>query len=285
MLALRVTAHERTQQPGMLRELREGWSEFRSHTWLWVIVLQFAVVLAAWYGAFGVLGPVVARAHLGGAAAWGTITGAESLGLIAGGIISLRFSPRRPMLFVAGIGASIAISPLALAMLWPVPAICAASFVLGIAMEIMMVQWTVALARNIPPEKLARVSSYDAFGSVMAMPVGAVLAGPIAAWIGVSATQYGAAVLIVAASALALIPREIRKLRADELGGPALGRPVVSRPVVSATAGPEPDSCRCRCRIRPRPVPFARPVNSYPLVFGADAPRFAVRARCPSNSQ
>ena len=38
MLALRVTAHERTQQPGMLRELREGWSEFRSHTWLWVIV-------------------------------------------------------------------------------------------------------------------------------------------------------------------------------------------------------------------------------------------------------
>jgi MFS family permease len=252
MLALRVTAHERTQQPGMLRELREGWSEFRSHTWLWVIVLQFAVVLAAWYGAFGVLGPVVARAHLGGAAAWGTITGAESLGLIAGGIISLRFSPRRPMLFVAGIGASIAISPLALAMLWPVPAICAASFVLGIAMEIMMVQWTVALARNIPPEKLARVSSYDAFGSVMAMPVGAVLAGPIAAWIGVSATQYGAAVLIVAASALALIPREIRKLRSDELGGPALGRPAVSRPVVSATAGAEPDSLPV-----PVPVPVA----------------------------
>ena len=45
-----------------------------------------------------------------------------------------------------------------------------------------MVQWTVALARNIPPDKLARVSSYDAFGSVMAMPIGAVVAGPIAAW-------------------------------------------------------------------------------------------------------
>ena len=106
-------------------------------------------------------------------------------------------------------------------MLWPVPAICLASFVLGIAMEIMMVQWTVALARNIPAEKLARVSSYDAFGSVMAMPVGAVLAGPIAAWAGVSATQYGAAALIVVASLLALIPREIRTLRADQLGGPA----------------------------------------------------------------
>ena len=40
----------------MLAELREGWSEFRSHTWLWVIVAQFCVVMMAWYGAFSVLG-------------------------------------------------------------------------------------------------------------------------------------------------------------------------------------------------------------------------------------
>jgi predicted MFS family arabinose efflux permease len=221
MLALRVTAHERTQQTGLLRDLRDGWSEFAAHTWLWVIVAQFGVVLMAWYGSFSVLGPVVARAHLGGPAAWGTITGAESLGLIAGGLISLRFTPRRPMLFVVLIGASIAISPLSLAMLWPLPAICAASFSLGIAIEIMMVQWTVALARNIPPAKLARVSSYDALGSVMAMPIGAVIAGPIAAWAGVSATQYGAAALIVGVSALALIPRDVRRLRADQLAGQA----------------------------------------------------------------
>jgi hypothetical protein len=220
MLSLRVTSPERTHQPGMLHELREGWSEFRSHTWLWVCVCQFAVVMTAWYGSFSVLGPVVARAHLGGPASWGAITGAESLGLIAGGLISLRFTPRRPMLFVVLIGGSIAISPLSLAMLWPLPAICVASFGLGTAMEIMMVQWTVAMARNIPPGKLARVSSYDAFGTIMAMPVGAVLAGPIAAWAGVSPTQYGAGALILVASALALIPRDIRTLRADQLAGP-----------------------------------------------------------------
>ncbi len=238
MFALRVTAREREHQPGMLQELREGWSEFRSHTWLWVIVAQFAVVLMAWYGAFSVLGPVVARAHLGGAAAWGTITGAESLGLIVGGLISLRFSPRRPMLFVVLIGASIAVSPLSLALLWPVPVICATSFALGIAMEIMMVQWTVALARNIPPEKLARVSAYDAFGSVMAMPIGAVLAGPIAALAGVSATQLGAGALILVASLLALIPRDIRTLRADQLGGPAApSRLATGGGLAEATAG------------------------------------------------
>jgi len=81
--------------------------------------------------------------------------------------------------------------------------------------------WTVALARNIPPDKLARVSSYDALGSVMAMPAGAVLAGPIAAWAGVPATEYGAAAVILVASALALLPRDIRTLRADHLSGPA----------------------------------------------------------------
>ncbi len=236
MLFLRVTAMARAHQPGMARELREGWSEFRSHTWLWVIVAQFSVVLMAWYGSFSVLGPAVAQAHLGGPAAWGTITGSESGGLIVGGLISLRFSPRRPMRFVVLIGASIAISPLALAMLWPLPVICVSSFALGTAMEIMMVQWTVALARNIPPEKLARVSSYDALGSIMAMPVGALLAGPIAAWAGVSVTQYGAAALIAVASALALIPREVRTLRADQLAGSAAPAAAPALALTSAAA-------------------------------------------------
>jgi predicted MFS family arabinose efflux permease len=199
---------------GMLRDLRDGWSEFRSHTWLWVIVAEFGVVLMAWYGAFQILGPVVARAHLGGPAAWGAITAADAVGLIVGGLVSLRFTPRRPMLFVAGIGAAIAVAPLSLAMLWPLPLVCLASFGLGVTIEIMMIQWTVALARNIPPGKLARVSSYDLLGSVMAMPVGALIAGPLAAAVGVSATQYGAAALIVVASALALIPRDVRGMRA-----------------------------------------------------------------------
>jgi hypothetical protein len=85
----------------------------------------------------------------------------------------------------------------------------------------MMVQWTVALARNIPPRIQARVSSYDALGSVMAMPAGALVAGPIASVIGVSATQYGAAALIIGVSLLALIPRDIRQMRAVPTARPA----------------------------------------------------------------
>jgi predicted MFS family arabinose efflux permease len=213
----------RVSAPSMLTELREGWSEFRSHTWLWVIVAQFCVVMMAWYGAFSVLGPVVAREHLGGPAAWGAITAADAFGLIAGGLASLRFTPRRPMLFVVLTGGAVAISPLSLAMVLPLAAVCAASFGLGVFVEMMMVQWTVALARKIPADKLARVSSYDVLGSVMAMPAGALIAGPLAAAIGTSRAQYAAAAAIILASALALIPRDIRTIRSgDDLVLPTL---------------------------------------------------------------
>jgi MFS family permease len=220
MLSLRVTAHERGQDASMLRDLREGWSEFRSHTWIWTITAQFAVVMMAWYGAFTVLGPAVVRLHFGphhGPAVWGAITAADALGLIVGGLVSLRFAPRRPMLFIVLMGASVAVTPIALGMFWPLPLICCASFALGIAIEIMMVQWTVAMARQIPAEKLARVASYDALGSVIAMPLGAVIAGPAAAWATMPRAQFGAAALIVIASLLALIPRDIRQLRAGQL--------------------------------------------------------------------
>ncbi len=216
MLAIRVQRPEREPDhaPSVLRELREGWSEFRSHTWLWATVLQFTVILAAWCGAFQVLGPAVAKAHLGGPAAWGLIASVEAAGLIVGGLVSLRWTPDRPVLFCALMGAAIAVSPLSLAMLLPLPVICVAAFGLGIGLEMMAVVWTVTMAAKIPPEMLARVSAYDGLGSVMGMPVGAVIAGPIAGVIGVSATQYGAAAITVIASALALISRDVRRLRA-----------------------------------------------------------------------
>ena len=233
--SLRTGEADGSASPNMLRELREGWSEFRSHTWLWVIVAQFCIVMMAWYGAFSVLGPVVAKEHLGGAAAWGAITAADAFGLIAGGLVSLRFTPRLPMLFVVLTGAAVAISPVSLAMILPLPAICVASFGLGVFVEMMMVQWTVTMARNIPPDKLARVSSYDVLGSVMAMPAGALIAGPLGTAIGISRAQYAAAALIIAASALALIPRDIRTIRSDDHPRP----PMVEDPAAVLDAAPQ----------------------------------------------
>src|SRR5580700_137038 len=127
LLAIRAPGAIQTQRRSMLRELREGWSAFASRRWLWATTCQYCVVLAAWYGAFDVLGPVVARRHLGGPAAWGLITAANAVGLIIGGVIAMRFTARRPIRFVVLIGAACAISPLSLAALLPLPLICVAA--------------------------------------------------------------------------------------------------------------------------------------------------------------
>jgi MFS family permease len=201
----------------MVAELREGWAEFRKHTWLWATVIQYCLVMMAWNGGFMVLGPVAARAHLGGAAAWGAISAADAFGLILGGLISLRYTPRKPMLFVVGTGAALAAGPLILALVAPLPVICLVVFALGALSEVMMVLWTVQMATRIPSDKLARVSSYDAFGSLAAMPLGALIAGPLAGRIGVPKTQFAAAAVMFLASAFTLLPREIRTTRSDDL--------------------------------------------------------------------
>jgi hypothetical protein len=56
------------------------------------------------------------------------------------------------------------------------------------------------------------------------MPAGALVAGPLGTAIGISSAQYAAAATIVVASALALIPRDIRTMRS---GDPALAQVLV----------------------------------------------------------
>jgi predicted MFS family arabinose efflux permease len=214
LLSLRATAAGSPGEHGVLQELRDGWSEFWSHTWLWAIVANFCVVLMAWYGGFLVLGPAVAREHLGGPAAWGAITAAGSVGLIGGGLLALRLRPPRPMLFIVFQGMSVAVPLLSLAMHWPLPLVCVCALGFGVGAEVSMVTWAVTLATRIPAERLARVSSYEAVGTTFAMPIGALIAGPLAAAIGVSTTLYAAVGLLLASSLCALVSREIRTMRA-----------------------------------------------------------------------
>jgi predicted MFS family arabinose efflux permease len=237
LLSIRAGASRTPSATSMLRDLRDGWSEFWSHTWLWVIVAQYCVVMMAWFGGFEVLGPVVAKAELGGPAAWGAIMAAQSVGLVAGGLLSLWRAPRRPMLAVAGIGVVLALSPLALAMVWPLALVCLVAFVVGTATEYMMVVWTVAMARNIRPDALARVSGYDGLGSMMATPVGALIAGPAATHYGVRQVQYASAALIAAVSTVAALPRDVRTRRQPAAAVPAAVDEAAG-PAAVAAAGP-----------------------------------------------
>jgi MFS family permease len=81
----------------VIRDLKEGWSEFTAHRWLWTIVVQFSVILIGFFGGFMVLGPVVADNEMNGATSWAAIVGAQSVGLLVGGLILVRWRPSRPI--------------------------------------------------------------------------------------------------------------------------------------------------------------------------------------------
>ena len=164
--AMSLPAGLRIEGSTVLQELREGWRDFWSRTWLWAIVLQFAVVNAVETGTLDVLGPSVAKKHLGGAGAWGVVLAAISLGLVLTGVVMLRWRPRR-ILRTATFGIFPMVLPL-VALAWPAPlaVVIVAGFLAGAGVEIFGVLWDTAMQQEIPGEKLSRLSSYDALGSL-----------------------------------------------------------------------------------------------------------------------
>ena len=213
LLGMRLPRDLTMPERHFARELREGWDAFRSRAWLWGIVVQFAFVNAAGVGAWAVLGPVVADADLGGAAAWGLILAAQSAGFILGSVLTLRYRPERILLV-----ATLAIFPMAVPILLlaapaPVVVIALAAFAAGFGIEIFGVFWDVAMQQQIPPEQLSRLYSYDALGSFVFIPLGAAVAGPLADQVGVTETLVGAAAVIVVSTALVLFIDEVRDLR------------------------------------------------------------------------
>ena len=209
---MRIPASLRLEGSSFVAELAEGWREFSSRPWLWAIVAQFGFVNAAQQGSEQVLGPAIAKAHLGGATAWGLVLTAQALGLVAGGLILLRLRPRR-LLRAATLGFLLTI-PFLLALSVPVAlvGVIAAAALAGIGIELFQVLWETALQQEIPQEKLSRVSSYDALGSFVLIPLGLAVAGPIAEAVGTRPTILGAAALSLSATLAVLLVREVRTI-------------------------------------------------------------------------
>ncbi|MFI6338413.1 MFS transporter [Streptomyces sp. NPDC050535] len=210
---LRVAARPRRKASGWA-ELREGWQEFASRQWLWVVVAQYSVVIAAVNANVGVLGPLTAEQHLGGARAWSVIMAAQAVGTIAGAGLASRVRVKHPVR-VAVLCTFPAAVPIALlGAEAPVWLIAAAMFGAGVAGDVFGVLWATTIQQEIPERLLSRVSSYDWFGSLALAPLGLLLAGPIAATLGTRRTLAGCASLLTLATMAALLSPQVRSLRA-----------------------------------------------------------------------
>lgn len=166
-----------------LGDLGDGFREVVSHTWLWLLIGQALLYHLFYGGAQQVLGPIV----IGDAfsrTAWGVALGALMGGFVVGGLVCLRWKPRRSLYAGTWFLSLTAAFPVTMALsdhLWPV---LLGAFLHGLGLQIFDVQWQVAIQQNIPEDKLARVYSFDLVGSFVARPLGLVLVGPVAAAVG-----------------------------------------------------------------------------------------------------
>jgi hypothetical protein len=110
------------------------------------------------------------------------------------------------------------IVPAFIGLAWPAPVlvIVFAMVLSGICISVADITFQTALQRNIPPEALSRVMSYDTLGSFVFLPLGMATIAPISDVVGVRATLLGAAAIIVIATLAALAVANVRSVRQED---------------------------------------------------------------------
>lgn len=218
MLTIPGTLHARPAG-AFVRQLRDGWGEFGSRTWLWVGTLHVGLLNAFGLVAFFTLGPVVAQRSLGGAAAWGFVGAAFAAGLITGSAVAVRWRPRRPLVGAFSVVFLAAPQLALLAFAAPVPAIAIASFFGGAQASVQGAIWMTAMQSDVPATAISRVASYGSLGSLILTPLAFTLVGYLASIFGISAVLWAGAAWIAASTALVVALPPIRSFRS---AGPAL---------------------------------------------------------------
>jgi MFS family permease len=223
-----VRAEEDEGEPFLL-ELRHGWREFSSRSWMVAVVVGAAVTNAIFFPVFQVLGPTVARDSLGGSSAWALIAAMWGAGGLVGGVVALQVRPRRPLLVSEGFILLFAIPVVLLAIPATTVVIALGALFASATVALAEILYETVAAQHIPAEALARVIAYDWFGSLAIEPITLALVGPIAAAIGISTTLWaGAAAMIVCQIGVLLVP-SVRRLEAGPATDPVptpIPRPV-----------------------------------------------------------
>jgi MFS family permease len=220
---LRVPPRAMPPPAAFLADLGEGWHELAIRPWYWITLCAHACGNFT-LPAFFVLGPVIAARSLGGASAWGFISAGFGVGAIAGGLVALRVKPRRPLVVATLLTTLIALPPLALAFSDSVALITAALIVFAFEVVWSNSMFTSTIQALIPDQVRSRVDSYDMLISIVIMPLGYLVVGPLSSSIGFTTTLVAAAVVGgVPAALTALVPgnRAVHRTPAGEIVGPA----------------------------------------------------------------
>lgn len=201
------------EKNSMLHDLKIGWYEFISRSWVVAVVVGFTFMNLCFEATLSVLGPLAYNSDGHGPRNWSFNLAAITIGMIAGGIASFKIHFSRPL--VLGM-LSIALVPIwiySMGFQLSLPVVLLGAFVAGVAVEIFSVVWGTSMQTHIPEQSYSRVVSYDAFGSYALAPIGIAFAGPIASWIGTPHTLVIAASITLVAALLPLTLKSVRGLK------------------------------------------------------------------------
>jgi MFS family permease len=206
---------EAPRSPGrpLLREFGEGWRQFASRTWLWVITLQFALFNLITRAPYLVLGPVLARDYLGGARAWGLIQAAGGAGSLLAGLAALGRKPSRPLLAATLATFGYPVPCLLLALHAPGVGVAAGALVAGAGGALFSTFWLTSMQQQLPAEVMARGSSFVTFGSFSLGALGLAVAGPAAQTVGITRVLGAGALWSVLSSVVVVALPQVRAVR------------------------------------------------------------------------
>ena len=201
---------------GFVAELRAGWTEFRSRTWLWVDGVYSALGNALVLSPLLALGPLVAVEELEGSSSWAAIATAFGVGSVVGGALAIRLRPKWPLRVAVSALLTLAVPPALLAIPAETAVVAVGGFAAGLGLIFFNTIFETTVQQQVPPESLSRVASIDWMLSIALQPVGFAIAGPVAEAIGLSAALAAAAAWGVASTAVVLAVPSVRNLPRKE---------------------------------------------------------------------
>ena len=197
----------------VLKDLKLGWIEFSSRSWVVAMVVTFAAINACFESMMQVLGPLAFDKGDSGPRNWSYNLEALTAGMMIGGAVAFKVKFARPLAISMALIATSALWDFAIAAELPIIFPVIGALFSGFALEIFMVNWNTSLQKHIPEKSFSRVASYDAFGSYGIAPLGIVIAGPIAATIGVSNALWWTGGITCVVALLSLLVKSVRNLR------------------------------------------------------------------------
>jgi MFS family permease len=197
-----------------VRDLRDGLAEVAGHTWLWLSIAFFGLANVVDSGPRNVALPFLIHDRLGlEVSALGAVSSSIAVGSVAAAVIlgrRQRLRHRGRLLY--GCEIVMGLMLILFGLLPWLPGVMAAGFVYGVGISTGSLVWTNTLQEMVSQERLGRVSSIDAVGSFVFLPVGFAFAGILTDRLGPGTVfVLGGSLVVLLAIGMLLVP-SIRRL-------------------------------------------------------------------------